>query len=153
MSWDVRRLSLEKTKLPRLQAGEKRMSDGKQAFGEGRQKKRGFPLVLAHGSSLHACVILTSFSLQCGNLWHPEPRKYKQMSPGRPAHCCSLQHRHLLHARFFITNSFFCHLCISIILNSFPPPPPTPYSLFSTQSQRMGESGFNALTTWGWYRR
>lgn len=149
MAWDEWRLSLEKTKVLWLQAGEKRTSDGKWALGVGRgdRRKGGFCLYWHVAGSLHAWVILTSFSLQRGSLWHPDPRKYKQMSPGRPsplllpAASTSFTHRVLYH------NWLFHHLCISIVLNSLLPPPP------STQSQRKGEDGFNALISWAWCYR
>lgn len=60
---------------------------GNEHWGWGREteEKGDFCLYWHVAGSLHACVILTSFSLQHGSLRHPDPRKYKQMSPGRPS--------------------------------------------------------------------
>lgn len=136
MAWAEWRLSLEKTKLLWLQAGEKRMSDGKQALGVGRRgrvKAGEILLVLACGRQLAClCDINFLFFLQHGKPLASWPSQIQIDVPRQAKPTAFLYSISTFYTQGSLSQmAFFYHLCISIILNLLSPA--------STWSQRKSK--------------
>lgn len=65
--------------------GKRRCQTGNKHWGqESETEEQGSFCLYQHvAGSLHACVILTSFLVHCGSLWHPDTHKYERISSGR----------------------------------------------------------------------